>query len=360
MTHLGSGGRLPDPNFFRGKRVLLTGHTGFKGAWAALWLARMGADVTGFALAPDTDPNLFNLAHVADDVHSIIGDLRDPKAVNDAITRSKPELVVHMGAQALVRRSYSEPVATFASNVMGTVHLLDGLRHVPTLQAALIVTTDKVYENPEAGRPFRESDPLGGHDPYSASKAATEIATQSYARSFFGPAGVSIATARGGNVIGGGDFSPDRIVPDIWRACERGEPVTLRYPDATRPWQHVLDCLSGYFLYLEALANREPVPPALNFGPPLEGALPVRALAEAMQRHLGVSQAWRQEDRPMPKEMLTLALSTEAARKSLNWQDRLKGETVFHWTADWYRHYRAGADVKMVMANQLETYLKSS
>jgi len=224
-----------DRTFWRGKRVLLTGHTGFKGAWMAAMLARLGARVTGFALAPDTDPSLFDLAGIAAIVPEGFADLREPQTVAAAVHKARPDIVLHLAAQALVRRAVREPLATFATNVMGMAHLLDALRAAEGLLAVLVVTSDKVYENPQRGEPFREGDALGGHDPYAASKAAAEIVTASFARTWFDGRGIAVATARGGNVIGGGDFAVDRIVPDIYRAMVGGRELVLRHPAATRP-----------------------------------------------------------------------------------------------------------------------------
>jgi len=243
-------------DFWRGRRVLLTGQTGFKGAWASVMLADLGADVTAFALEPQTDPNLWQSVGRDVAIESIHADLRDASDVARICSAAEPEIVLHMAAQAQVRESYRDPVGTFASNILGTVNLLQALRASVKLRAVLVVTSDKVYANPEAGTAFAENAPLGGSDPYSASKGATEIAVRSYAESFFSPAGVPLATARGGNVIGGGDFSSDRLVPDLYRAARNGVAVELRYPAATRPWQHVLDCLAGYFTYAEYLAAR--------------------------------------------------------------------------------------------------------
>ena len=314
-----------DASFWRDKRVLLTGHTGFKGAWAALWLSRLGAEVTGIALAPDTEPNLFALASVEEYLTSHIVDLRDRDALHAAIRGADPHIVIHMAAQPLVRRSYAEPVETFATNVMGTVHLLDALRDASALRTILVVTTDKVYENAEQGVSFVEDAPLGGHDPYSASKAATEIVVSSYARSFFAERDVRVATARGGNVIGGGDFSEDRLVPDIWRALRAGKPLVLRNPAAARPWQHVLDCLSGYFAFVRGLTEDLPLPAALNFGPaPDAPAVTVAALAEAVQAALGVASDWKPANTKGPHEMTTLGIDSSRARTVLGWRDRLR------------------------------------
>lgn len=345
-----------DSGFWRDRRVLLTGHTGFKGAWAAVWLDRLGARVTGLALEPDTEPSLWNA--IGSDLvdQSIIGDIRDPAIVSDAVARAKPSVVLHMAAQPLVRRSYAEPVETFATNVMGTVHLLEALRSSEGLDAVLIVTTDKVYSNAEQGRDFIEDDPLGGHDPYSASKAATEIAAASYRSSFFEPRGIALATARAGNVIGGGDWSDDRLIPDVWRAAKRGESVALRNPDSTRPWQHALEPLAGYFLYLEALAGRREVPSALNFGPPAGASATVAHVAETMAEALGAATAWRRDEAPAPPEMKLLSLDPSRAIDSLGWRPLLSCKEAIEWSAAWYSQHDRGADPLHLCRAQLDAY----
>ena len=243
------------------------GIPGSKAAWMSCWLRSMGAQVSGLALAPDTSPNMFTLVRAGEGLENAICDLRDADAVAAIVAIARPDIVIHMAAQALVRRSVADPSETFATNVTGTVNLFEALRRSERLRVVLAVTTDKVYDNGGTCRTFVESDPLGGHDPYSASKAAMEIVVQSFARTYFEPAGIAVATARGGNVVGGGDFSEDRIVPDIWRAMSRGEPIRLRYPHAVRPWQHVLDCLAGYLCFAQALAGRRVAVRTLNFGP---------------------------------------------------------------------------------------------
>ncbi len=333
-------------SFWSGRRVLLTGHTGFKGAWAQLWLERLGARVTGFALPPATDPSLHRLVAPHLRGTSIEGDLRDPDAVAQAIEQADPELVLHMGAQALVRRAYAEPVETFGANLSGTVNLLQALRGRPKLRAILVVTTDKVYENREDGRPFVESDPLGGHDPYSASKAAAELAVSAFAHSYFAPAGIALATARAGNVIGGGDWAEDRLIPDIWRTLTSGRPLELRYPQATRPWQHVLDPLAGYLLYLEHLAENagRDLPPALNFGPANNESLSVAVIAEHMLNLLAPKQAWVPAQGKAPPEKQALALDASLAGRALGWQPRLAARQALAWTAGWYRSNLDGGD----------------
>lgn len=353
-----NAGRLPTPAFWAGQRVLLTGHTGFKGGWTALWLAAMGAKVTGFALAPDTNPSLFERADVGRGLNSIIGDLREAAAVRAAVAAGDPHIVIHMAAQPLVRRALAEPVETFATNVQGTVHLLDALRGADSVRAVLVVTSDKVYDNDIKGRPFTESDPLGGKDPYSASKAAAELVTRAFAASYFDKAGVPVATARGGNVIGGGDFAEDRLAPDVIRAVRANKRLALRHPEATRPWQHVLDCVAGYLLFVEALAGHKIAPRALNFGPNFDRPVTVASLAEAIFSALGQKPRWDHVPVPGSIEMKTLAIDGAQARASLGWKDRLAGPLGVSWTADWYRAFAEGADVRTVTLAQIAAYQK--
>ena len=344
--------------FWSGKRVLLTGHTGFKGAWAALWLERLGATVTGFALAPETAPNLFALAQGSLGLESRIADLADAAAVASAVEAADPEIVLHLAAQAIVRRSYERPVETFAANVMGTAHLLDALRGCARLRAVLVVTSDKAYANRESGAPFAEADPLGGDDPYSASKAAAEMAANAWARSYFDAAGVAVASARAGNVIGGGDWAAERLIPDIWRAHEAGRAPVLRYPEATRPWQHVLDPLAGYLRYAERLAAGagDALPRALNFGPDDEGELPVAALAERMLDALGSTTGWSHDRAPQPPEKRRLALDAGAAKRALGWRPKLALAEGLAWTAEWYRALAEGGDAAAITRAQIERY----
>lgn len=344
-----------DPAFWRTRRVLLTGHTGFKGTWCARWLSAMGADVTGFALPPDTDPAMADLVRTG--ATSILGDLADRDAVGAAVASAAPQVVLHLAAQPLVRAGYADPVGTFTTNVMGTIHLLEALRGTPDLEAVLIVTTDKVYENDETGRAFTEDAPLGGHDPYAASKAAAEIATASYARSFFDRSGVPVATARGGNVIGGGDFARDRLIPDIVRAVRSGGDVALRNPRAVRPWQHVLDCLDGYLTFAQALATDAAAPRTLNIGP--HDPADTRTVAEvtrAMQTAMGVPAAWSVGTAEAPREMATLSLDPTRARRTLGWQGRLDADTATRLTADWYAAWTNGADMTRVSDDQIAYY----
>ncbi|MCP4935998.1 MAG: CDP-glucose 4,6-dehydratase [bacterium] len=350
---------MADPAFWRGKTVLLTGHTGFKGAWAACWLTLLGAKVTGVALPPHTNPNLFTLAQVDANINSVIADIRDKAQLAEIVREVRPQIIIHMAAQALVRQSYQEPLATLEANIMGTANLLEAARRVDTLDTILVITSDKVYQNSEQNLPFAEEDRLGGHDPYSMSKAAAELVTASFTSSFFADTKVNIATARGGNVIGGGDFSIDRIVPDIWRAALDEHPLILRYPEATRPWQHVLDCLNGYFLYIEKLSHNEPqqMPRSLNFGPTGEVPISVSQLTDIMQEALQVPQGWQQEEGPLPKEMKTLSLNTSKARTVLDWHDHLPDNKALEWTATWYLELKKGSDLGRFTTHQITSYM---
>jgi CDP-glucose 4,6-dehydratase len=343
-----------NPAFWAGKRVLLTGHTGFKGAWAAIWLTRMGAEVTGLALPPDQSPSLFDLARVAERVQSRLGDIRDPAAIDAALTGRTFDVVLHLAAQAIVRTSVEDPIGTFDTNVMGTARLLQALRAQPALQAVLTITSDKVYANNDSGRAFVEGDNLGGKDPYSASKAAAEIVVQSYAKSYFPQ--TPVGTARGGNVIGGGDFSRDRLVADIVRATRGGEAVVLRHPEATRPWQHVLDCLAGYFTLVEALATRPDTPRAVNFGPRPGGPeVTVGELATLGVRALG-GQPWIHQPDPHSLEAKALSIDATLARTALGFESRLDAPQAVALTMDWYARQAAGEDPLALCLEQIEGY----
>ena len=346
-----------DVAFWRGKRVLLTGHTGFKGSWAAIWLHSLGAEVTGLALAPDQQPSLFELAQIEDLTTSLIVDLRDAAAVEAVLAGRSFDLVLHMAAQPIVRTAIADPVATFASNVMGSVHLLQALRAQTRLKAVLAITSDKVYANAETGRAFTEGDALGGKDPYSASKAATEIAVQSFAKSYFEPAGVPLATARGGNVIGGGDFSVDRVVSDIVRAARSQQQVILRHPEATRPWQHVLDCVAGYLAYLQALATEpKATPRAMNFGPKPGGReVTVGELATLGLEALG-AQPWRHEPDPRSIEARSLAIDASLARRALGFESRMDAPAAVALTMDWYRRQANGEAAADLCRGQIAAY----
>ena len=338
---------LIDAGFWRGRRVLLTGHTGFKGGWLALWLVRLGAQVTGVALAPATQPNLFGLARVGEQLSGHLCDIRDAQQLRDIVRVAAPELVFHLAAQPLVRQSYAEPVETFATNVMGTVHLLDAMRGLGSVKVALIVTTDKVYRNREWAYPYREDDALGGHDPYSASKAASESAVASYRDAFLAAQGVTVASARAGNVIGGGDWSRDRLIPDAVRAWTSGQILTVRRPAATRPWQHVLEPLAGYLTLAQCLWSEPGLAGAWNFGPQSHEALSVRELIElAAGAWEGAQVEIREAPDAGPHEAGWLALEVVKARQMLGVRPRWTVETAVQRTMAWYRNVAGGADAR--------------
>jgi len=340
--------------FWKGRKVLLTGHTGFKGTWASLWLHGLGAQVSGLALAPAAEPNFWSIAKV--DMPSYTGDLRDFDFVTETIQRVRPEIVIHMAAQALVRESYRDPIGTFAANIMGTAHLLQACRGLDNLACVLVVTSDKVYENHGEGRAFEEPDRLGGHDPYSNSKACTELVTQSFRDSFFAK-GPHIATARAGNVIGGGDWSADRLVPDCMRALAKGEPVSLRYPRAVRPWQHVLEPVSGYLTLVEALVTRpDTTPLALNFGPDPESFRTVAEIVEGFSARFAGRPGWVQDPGEHPKEAAALTLSSGLATRALGWAPCLDIDETLAWTADWYAAHQQGADMAGFSFAQITAY----
>ncbi len=340
--------------FWRGRRVLLTGHTGFKGAWLHLWLRRLGAEVTGYALAPVGAPNLWNVVGAGG--RSVIGDIRDAGRVAGVVADAAPQVVIHMAAQALVRESYRDPLGTFSTNVMGTAIVLQACRGARDLQCVVVVTSDKVYENLEAGHPFVESDRLGGHDPYSNSKACAELLTGSFRDSFFS-GGPAVASARAGNVIGGGDWSTDRLIPDCVRALESGVPVTLRNPGAVRPWQHVLEPLSGYLALARALVEKPSTAPrAVNFGPDPASFCRVHDVVDAFSGRFAGKPGWRHDSGPHPAEAQALTLSSALAERSLDWRPCLSIEETLSWTADWYKAFAAGENMLAFTETQLARY----
>ncbi len=338
-------------SFWTHKKVLLTGHTGFKGAWMSLCLSKMGANVTGIALAPEGNPNLFQLLSL--DVKNITADIRQPEAVKKAVRETEPDIIIHMAAQALVRRSYRMPVETFSTNVMGTAHLLEAVKELAQPVTVLVVTSDKVYRNAESGNAFREDDALGGDDPYSASKAAAEMVVHSW-RASFPDAQSCIASARAGNVIGGGDFSEDRLIPDIYRSLVSGKELVLRYPQAVRPWQHVLDTLFGYLTYIKAL-GAEGVPLALNFGPAKKEVVTVENVLRGFEQALGQRVPHKIEAPTMP-EKATLLLDTSLSEKTIKWKNRLAMDETVKWTADWYAGFHAGKNARQLCEKQFEEY----
>lgn len=339
---------------WEGRRVFITGHTGFKGGWLALWLHQLGADVTGFSLAPPTNPSFFDQARLQQLLHHVHGDVRNADAVRQAVEAARPEVVFHLAAQPLVRYSYDNPVETYATNVMGTVHLLEACRHVDSVKAAVCVTTDKCYENREWVWPYRESDPMGGHDPYSSSKGAAELVIAAYRRSY--PDAPAIASVRAGNVIGGGDWAQDRLIPDIVRAILAGKRPLIRNPHSIRPWQHVLEALGGYLLIAEKLLDdRREVATAWNFGPADEDAKPVGWIVEEMLSAWGV-EGWDRPNAPQPHEAVLLKLDCSKARSELGWRPALGLKQALAKVVEWHRAVDQGQDARDVSLRQLNEY----
>ncbi|MEN3951869.1 CDP-glucose 4,6-dehydratase [Iodidimonas sp. SYSU 1G8] len=353
---------LVNPAVWQGKSVFLTGHTGFKGGWLALWLAEMGAQVTGFSLAAPTDPSLFEAADIAGLVQHIEGDIREREALIAAMRIARPDVVFHLAAQPIVRLSYMEPVETYATNVMGTVHLLDAVRQIGGPCAVVCVTSDKCYENREWVWPYRENDPVGGHDPYSSSKGCAELVVAAYRRSYFEPArlrehGIGVASVRAGNVIGGGDWAHDRLVPDLIRSRSTGTAPEIRSPDAVRPWQHVLDALAGYLLVAERLlAGDASAADAWNFGPADEDTRPVRSIVRRLGALWGWRDNWTAPATQQPHEAKVLRLDCSKARTRLAWRPRITLEATLQSIVEWHDAYDNGCDVREVSLAQLRRY----
>ena len=351
-----------NPDFWNGKRVFVTGHTGFKGSWLCLWLNQLGAKVTGYALPPPSDPSLFDMARIAEVVDSHIGDVTHLHSLEVALAAAQPEIVIHMAAQSLVRYSYDQPVETFSTNVLGTVHLLDALRRVPSVRSVVVVTSDKCYYNEEWVWGYREDSRLGGHDPYSASKACAELVVAAYQNSFFdvkrNPGAAAIGSARAGNVIGGGDWALDRLVPDILRSLLKDEPALIRNPQATRPWQHVLEPLHGYLMLAERLhADGHPFASGWNFGPPEESERTVGWIIERLYDLWGVGFEWKRDPHPGPPESTFLKLDASKARAHLGWRPKLDLDTTLAWIVDWTRRYQNGADMRAVTLQDIERFM---
>ena len=350
----------PDPAFWRGRRVLLTGHTGFKGAWLAFWLQRLGAHVSGLALPPPTRPSLFEALGLAGTLDHQVVDLRDAQAVARRVQAVRPEIVLHLGAQALVRESYRDPVANWASNLMGTVHLLDALRGQDPVRAAVLITTDKVYRNHETARAYREGDELGGHDPYSASKAACELAIASYRDAFLRGQGLPVASVRAGNVIGGGDWAADRLLPDAVRAWQSGQVLDIRRPDAVRPWQHVLEPLAAYLVLAERLCADASLAQAWNIGPAAQGCASVREVVDMAQGHWGearVRYARGAEAQAGPHEAGLLTLDAGAAAQALGVVPRWPLAQGVQRTVSWYRAYADGASALALCSADIDAWM---
>jgi len=352
---------MADKAFWNGKRVFLTGHTGFKGSWLSLWLQSLGAEVGGLSLAPPTTPNLFTIANVAAGMaSSIIGDIRDYETVRKAMADFAPDIVIHMAAQPLVRLSYSEPVATYATNVMGTVHVLEAARAMNSVRAIVNVTTDKCYENKEWAWGYREDEPMGGHDPYSNSKGCSELVTSAYRRSFFEAGTQALASARAGNVIGGGDWAADRLIPDILRAFQEGRPVVIRNPHSIRPWQHVLEPLSGYLLLAEKLYGEgQRWAEGWNFGPRDDDAKPVQWIVERMTRQWSSEATWQLDGGTHPHEAHYLKLDISKARSRLDWQPRWNLEQALERIVRWHRAWLAGDDMQQLCFAQIAEFNQS-
>lgn len=351
-------------NSWQDKKVFLTGHTGFKGAWLSIWLDSLGAKVTGYALRPPTKPSIFELCRLDRRIKSVIGDVRDASKLKRAMLAAKPEIVIHMAAQPLVRLSYKEPAETYETNVMGVVNLLEGVRACPSVRAVVNVTTDKCYENKEHARAFREDEPMGGYDPYSSSKGCSELVTSAYRNSFFNPAdykkhGVALASARAGNVIGGGDWAEDRLIPDIIRAGLRGEKVRIRNPRAIRPWQHVLEPLSGYLRLAEMLYTHGPrYAQAWNFGPDAGDAKDVEWIVKRMFSRWPEAAGYAIDKGRHPHEAHYLKLDSSKARKELDWAPRWHIGGAIDKIIEWTRAYKAGEDMREVCLKQIAEYSK--
>jgi CDP-glucose 4,6-dehydratase len=350
--------------FFQGKKMLITGHTGFKGSWLSLWLQAMGAEVTGYALAPPTNPSLFEVAEVGSGMTSIIGDIRDLDKLQAVFAEHQPEIVIHMAAQPLVRYSYQNPVETYSTNVMGTVNLLEAVRKTAGVKAVVNVTTDKCYENREWAWGYRENEPMGGFDPYSNSKGCSELVTAAYRSSYFHPEKykehrVALASGRAGNVIGGGDWAEDRLIPDIMRAITKGEPVNIRNPYAIRPWQHVLEPLSGYLVLAKKLYEEGSIyAESWNFGPNDEDAKPVQWIVERLTQAWGNDASWHVDEGDHPHEAHYLKLDCSKAKTRLDWHPKWHLEEALGRIVDWQKQYHKGADMKAVTLEQIDYYSK--
>lgn len=356
---------MTDRKFWKGKRIFITGHTGFKGSWLCLWLHSLGADITGYSLNPPTEPSLFKLCRVGELVKSVIGDIRDGESLKAAFISSDPEIVIHMAAQPLVRESYKNPVETYEINVMGTINVFEAVRNCKSVKSVVNITTDKCYENKEWLWGYRENEPMGGYDPYSNSKACSELITSSYRNSFFNPKdynihGVGIASARAGNVIGGGDWAADRLIPDCVRALLKGEKITIRYPKAIRPWQHVLEPLNGYLILAQKLYENGPkYAEGWNFGPDDNDAKPVEWIVKKMCEMWGNDASYEVDSREQPHEANYLKLDCSKAKLKLGWKPRWNLEKALEKIIQWVEAYKKDEDLIKVCYNQIQEYEES-
>lgn len=350
---------LPNADFWKNKRVFVTGHTGFKGSWLSLWLQSYGAIVKGYALEPYTTPDLFTVARVSEDMESEIGDIRDFDTLSKSMVAFNPDILIHMAAQPLVRYSYKNPIETYEVNVMGTIHVLESARQCPNLKSIVSVTTDKCYENKEWVWGYREDEPMGGHDPYSSSKGCAELVTSAYRRSYFDERDTAfVASARAGNVIGGGDWSDDRLIPDILRAFEKGDPVIIRNPLSTRPWQHVLEPLSGYLVLAEKLYNEGKLyAEGWNFGPKDEDCRPVEWILNNMTEKWGKGASWALDEKSNPHEAGFLKLDISKAKSRLKWEPKWDLNEALDLIVDWHHSYLKGDNMKERCLSEIKRYI---
>jgi len=347
--------------FWANKNVLVTGHTGFKGSWLSLWLQSLGANVSGLSLDPPTNPSLFEIANVAQGMQSIIGDIRDQSVVDETFKRCKPDIVIHMAAQPLVLYSYDNPVETYATNVMGSVHVLEACRKTESVKSVVMITTDKCYENKEWYWGYRENEPMGGYDPYSNSKGCSELVISAYRQSFFsnGDRQLGLASARAGNVIGGGDWAADRLIPDFMQAILIKKPVVIRSPLSIRPWQHVLEPLNGYLKLAESLwGSHVKFSEGWNFGPDDSDAREVQWIIDHISELWGEGAQWELDKSPRPHEATYLKLDCSKARMKLGWTPRLSLSTTLQWIVEWYKHYRNNSNMREVTLQEISRYQK--
>jgi CDP-glucose 4,6-dehydratase len=348
---------MVNPAFWQGKRIFMTGHTGFKGGWLSLWLQSMGAKLTGYSLEPVTEPNFFTVAGVAQGMTSMIGDIRDLDCLQQAINTSQPEIVLHLAAQALVSEGYRDPLGTFATNVQGTANLLETVRHSASVKAVVVVTSDKCYDNKEWPWPYRENEALGGRDPYSSSKACTELVTAAYRQSFLQQAGIATATARAGNVFGGGDWSANRLIPDLLAAFAQGTAARLRYPQAVRPWQHVLEALAGYLMLAEHIYTTPETHPAWNFGPGEQDCLCASEIADRLAAHWGGEASWRAEENTFPHEAGLLRLDSSLARQTLGWLPRWSLDAGLKASIFWHKNGLTAENMREYSLKQIKHFI---